>query len=173
MTFVWGIQAFLAVLLLRAAAHKLLHRQEFRSELRAYRLLPEASLSTAPFLLALAEIACIFSLIAAACLLSLYTFAMLVNLQRGNITIDCGCSGWLSPRKQLDYWLVIRNSCLIILALVASQLDMTNKPMALSETLIGISLLATLLFLYESAEQAISNSQRQRHWLKTRSEVAA
>lgn len=168
MSILLAIQGFFAVLFLRAAWHKLRHATAFGAELRAYRLLPENLLMPATLLLGLAEIVAAFSLHVAVPLLLLYTLAMGINIYRGNTRIDCGCGGWLSPRKQLDRNLVFRNLALAMLAMLALTISPDHHTLQITDFCVAALAFSVLCFLYEGSEQAISNHQRYRHWQQQR-----
>lgn len=172
MTLALALRLFLAILFARAAWHKLAHRQSFHGELTAYRLLPEPFTRPAVFGLAAAEIFCALCLLFsdAAIMLSillllLYAVAMAINLWRGNHRIDCGCGGWLTPRKTLSWILVGRNTCLALLGMSALFLPLPAD-LSSSEFCFVLFMTATLWLLYEGSEQAISNFQHYRHWKK-------
>jgi hypothetical protein len=56
-----------------------------------------------------------------------YAVAMYVNLRRGNILLDCGCS-WSYRRQPVSRTLVLRNLCLAALAL-AGTLPVVTRPL--------------------------------------------
>ncbi len=56
------------------------------------------------------------TVISAAGLLLLYGTVMLVNLLRGNVLLDCGCS-WGNARQAVSHALVARNAALAVLTL--------------------------------------------------------
>ena len=92
----------LALLLAVAAAHKLAGFRSFAATLGDYRLLPARAVSFVAVLTILAEIATASGLlvpalrapaaITAALIFSAYGAAIAVNIARGRVDIDCGCS---------------------------------------------------------------------------------
>jgi len=165
-----ALRIFFTTLFARAAWHKLSQRPSFQAELSAYKLLPDSLIRPAVYALASAEIFCILGLlfsntaiVVAMTLLLIYAVAMAVNLWRGNRYIDCGCGGWLSPRKTLSWALVLRN---LLLALLASICLFLPLPADLSSSNLLFALLIafTLWLLYETIEQMMSNAQQYVHW---------
>lgn len=173
MTVAIALRLFLAILFARAAWHKWSQADSFRAELSAYQLLPPLFIPSVAHLLAAMEIFCgaglfftHYAVMLAIVLLLLYATAMAINLWRGHHQIDCGCGGWLSPRKNLAWTLVWRNLVLALLAFIGLLLPI---PATLPPgEVISILLMAfTFWLLYEGLEQAISNSQHYQQWKKS------
>ncbi len=113
------------LLLLLAAVHKLTALPKFRATLTAYEIMPGALIAPASILVPIVEallgaawlfnIAPTFVAMTTAALLGSYLFAIAINLLRGRIHIDCGCTmGTAAGRdQQLSWGLVARNSILI------------------------------------------------------------
>jgi hypothetical protein len=93
--------------------------------LRNYRLLPERLLTPSLYAIIAFELLAVAGLLTnsrlgsgvAAGLLAIYTFSISINLVRGRLDIDCGCSG-PAIRHTLSVWLVVRNSGLLAAALL-------------------------------------------------------
>jgi len=167
------IRLALCVILLRTAWHKYRAYAQFRTELAAYRLLPETIVPITAIALMVTETLCatlllqfssLAGLLLCTLLLLVYGAAMTINLLKGRSNIDCGCSGPLAARKSISWSLVLRNVALASLAALAIPasngvaIRLADIPLILAGT-------ACSLFLYEAVEQALANSQRYRHWL--------
>lgn len=172
MSLALGLRLFLATLFARAAWHKLSQQPSFQAELSAYRLLPASFTLPTAYGLALAEIFCTLGLlfsnkaiVVAMILLVLYGLAMATNLWRGNRDIDCGCGGWLSPRKTLSWALVLRNLLLALLAFICLLLPAPSYQSS-GNILFALLIAFTIWLLYESTEQVMSNIQQHTQWKK-------
>ena len=126
--FAHAAAAGLGAVLLLGAIDKLREPAMFRDAVENYRLLPAAAVP------ALARALPLFEALAGALLLPgstrplgallalalllLVTAAIVINLLRGRDRIDCGCGGNL--HTPLGIGLVLRNSVLMLLALVAA-----------------------------------------------------
>ncbi len=105
-------------LFLFGALHKVRDIGQFKRVLMAYRLLPEAVISPAAWMVATAEVLLGFAalaqvpvaFVAGGAVLCVYALAMLVNLLRGRRFIDCGCGGDSQP---ITWGLIARNSILV------------------------------------------------------------
>lgn len=175
MSIALALRLFLATLFARAAWHKLSQRQSFQAELSAYRLVPASLMFPVVYGLAAAEIFCALGLLVsqaaiqvAIALLSIYATAMAINLWRGNRYIDCGCGGWLSPRKTLSWALVLRNFLLALLAFICLLLPVVARP-STGDVLFSLLIAFTLWLLYETIEQVISNIQQHAQWNRSSS----
>lgn len=177
MSIALALRLFLAALFARTAWHKWHDAVQFRSELRAYRLLPHTLVPLTAMLLALAESLCVILLlwlsstsgiVLALILLTLYTFVMAINLVRGHHDIDCGCSTSLSAPKKLSRWLLVRNF-LLILTTISSMSKITIVLFNTNDWILTVIITLTLLLVLEAFEQALANSQRYHHWQKVRS----
>jgi hypothetical protein len=171
-TIALALRIFLATLFARAAWHKLSQHQSFQAELSAYRLLPVSFTLPVVYGLAAAEIFCTLGLLffdsaiaLSIILLLMYAIAIAINLWRGNHRIDCGCGGWLSPRKTLSWALVWRNLLLASLAFICLFLPLPAD-LSSGNLLFALLITATLWLLYETSEQAISNLQHYVQWKK-------
>jgi hypothetical protein len=109
-----------------AAADKILHWRVLEGVIRNYRLLPDAMVKPAAYLLPPVELAVGCALLSgmllvpaagsAMALLLLFAVAMAVNIRRGRHFIDCGCHQSFL-RQTLRPALVVRN--LILTAMLA------------------------------------------------------
>jgi hypothetical protein len=179
MSMALALRLFLATLFARAAWHKMSQSQSFRAELSAYKLLPEFLIVPATYVLVATEIFCtagiLFSNIAieaAITLLLLYGAAIDINLWRGNRNIDCGCGGWLSPRKTLSGALVIRNLLLALLAFICLLLPAPAN-LSTGDMLLALLIAFVLWLLYEAIEQAMGNFQHYQQWKKQSSQTGS
>ena len=163
------------LLFLLAAVHKLTAQQDFRSTLTAYQLLPAALVIPAGIAVPVVEgilgAAWLVGLqpesvaIASAAVLAFYTFAIAVNLVRGRIHIDCGCSMGSSAGRdqQLSWGLVARNSILIAAALMAT-LPMTERSIGIIDYVTLVAGLLAIVLLYGAANQLLSNDAAIGTW---------
>ncbi|WBX84618.1 MauE/DoxX family redox-associated membrane protein [Sphingosinicella microcystinivorans] len=159
------VSLFLSGLLLASARHKLVDRTAFIQAVSAYHLLPNRLVAAASVFLALGELLIGVALLlpfaqpwagwAAALIFSTYAVAMSINLSRGLIDIDCGCSlgrsgfrlSWLHPA---------RNAILICLALL-TLVPMTGRPLIWFDLVQTAAAVIVLGFLYLAAEALLSN----------------
>lgn len=120
------VNVCLSILFLSAGLQKLLNRQAFAAILEQYTLLSAIILTPAAVIIPWLEMACALALLlpdlhqlavaVIVLLLLVYAAAMLVNVRRGNVNIDCGCSFGVS-QQTISMALVWRNSLLAIIAL--------------------------------------------------------
>lgn len=177
-----------AILFLLAAVHKLSNRSEFLAILGAYKVLPPLLLRPASLIIPNLEIVIALGWfligvlgvqlravpIISAGLLLVYGSAIAINLFRGRLDIDCGCSFSSSKveksesAQQISGALVWRNSVLSLLALLAVIPTSTRQ----INTLDYLSLLtATVVcvLIYAAMNQLIANNHSMKPWLnKTR-----
>jgi len=156
-----ALRGALALLFGAAAFHKARDLPAFRSILADYRLVPHSSVPIiAAFLIALeAALAAALPLPvwhgptawAAVALLALYTGAIAVNLARGRRHIDCGCGG-PALRQPLGPWLLLRNGCLVLGALVAAG-PPASRPLVPLDVLTVMACVTSLSLLYTAAGQ--------------------
>lgn len=112
-----------------AGARKLLHAQEFRGIVAAYRLLPAgaevvvaALMGPLELLLGLASIlhwGMPVTALAVATLLIVFAAAMAINIRRGRAAIECGCFR-TALRQELEWRLVARNVACALAVVAAS-----------------------------------------------------
>lgn len=173
-----AISIGLGLMFLLAAYHKLANGAEFRVTLLEYQLLPEWLVSPASRIIPVVEIllGCSWLLsgygqaataVASASLLGIYALAIGINLYRGRVHFDCGCSfgGKDDSEQFLSGGLVVRNLILIAAALV-TLLPATTRSFGSGDyaTLAAVLLAATLLFA--AANQLISNRASINTWRK-------
>ncbi len=162
----------LALLLLRAAVHKLRDVAAFRAAVAAYALLPRAGVGPVAVVLIAVELALGAALLrggivtlpgalGAAMLVAVYTTAIAVNLLRGRRHIDCGCTG-AAGRQRLSGHLVLRNGGIVFAALALAALaDMAPgqaRPLTWVDGVTVVAGLGTLALLYAATETLIGNA---------------
>ena len=163
------------LLLLLAAVHKLTALQKFRATLAAYELLPGAVLAPVSILVPIIEallgaawllgIQLVLVAFASAVLLASYTSAIAINIIRGRIHIDCGCSmgGTAGRDQQLSWSLVVRNSILIMAALTAT-LPATERAVGFVDYVTLVAGLLAIVLLYGAANQLLNNAAAIGTW---------
>ena len=163
----------LGLLFLTASVHKLSGFATFSRQLREYRLLPESLVVPASAGIVIAELALgagwLFwsgnFIVAAASvvLLGSYALAIAINIRRGRIHIDCGCTLGSENSPPLSSGLVIRNLVLIGAALVAA-LPTRPRELAVGDyTTLGAGILV-LLLLYAATNQLLANHAAMGTW---------
>lgn len=88
--------------------------------------------------------------------LLLYAFAMWLNLRRGNVLLDCGCS-WGSARHPIGYGLVARNivlSCIAGILIVPSN----DRPLEFLDWIAIVSGLALMVLIYSIMSRISMNT---------------
>jgi hypothetical protein len=157
-----------------ALLHKVRAWPRFNASMAAYRLIPDALVGPAAGLLIAAEALTVVLLVvshwlagaSAALLLSLYALAIVVSVLRGRTHIDCGCGDEPTP---VSWTLVLRNVCLIGLAVFSAQLQAAGALDSGAAWLAGAVSLALALVgfgIYQAVEQLFANRGRhQRLWL--------
>ena len=156
--------AVLVLVFVRGLWHKLADHALFRVILADYGLLPERLLPAAAVGIAVAEAVVVAGLvlpatrpaaaIGAAILLALYAGAIAINLNRGHVTIDCGCGG---PGHGLSWLLVARNVALVAVAGLAA-LPASGRDLGAADAAILALAAVTVWLLIAGLEQAASNS---------------
>jgi hypothetical protein len=163
------------LLFLLAAVHKISTAQQFRVILEEYQVMPRVLAGLVARIVPLLEV--LLSIgwfagyqpelvaISSAALLTMYTSAIGLNLLRGRIHIGCGCGvgGSSDGDQQLSSGLILRNTVLIAIALVAA-IPVTARPFAvLDYVTLGTTLLAGTL-LYAGANQLLANGAAIGTW---------
>jgi hypothetical protein len=94
-------------------------------------------------------------------LLLLYAFAMTVNLIRGNVLLDCGCT-WGPSRQSVRPALIIRNALLSVIAFALTAPVGSRDLAAIDKASILIATLTSVL-LYGAANRllALDGSQAE------------
>ena len=163
------------LLFLLAAVHKLTEFQKFRATFSAYEVLPRVLIAPVSILVPSIEallgaswllgIQTGFVAVASAIVLASYTAAIAVNLLRGRIHIDCGCSMGASAGRdqQLSWGLVARNSILVIAALTAT-LPATERAIGYVDYVTLVAGLLAIVLLYGAANQLLNNGAAIGTW---------
>ena len=169
--FVTTSTAFIGLFFVMSGFHKAINYVVFLEVLSDYRLLHNRVLGVVAIALTLAEMtigtvlllpstvlsAVIFHSVAnaAALLLALYSLAMAINLFRGRVHIDCGCS--FQQRKiTLSNWHLLRNTLLIGLALVI-RLPVTDRILILPDFIAMLAALVAFGLIYLCTETMLAN----------------
>jgi len=163
------------LLFLLAAVHKLTTLPKFRATLTAYEIMPGALIAPASILVPIVEallgaawllnVEPTIVAMTTAALLASYLSAIAVNLLRGRIHIDCGCTmGASAGRDQLLSWgLVGRNSILIVAALSAT-VPITERAIGLVDYVTLVAGLLAIVLLYGAANQLLNNGAAIGTW---------
>ncbi len=147
----------LAFVFLFAVIHKLKAPAVFTTTLKNYRLLPERLLTPSSYAIIALEFLAVAGLLAnsrlgtvvAAALLAVYSLAISVNLVRGRLDIDCGCSG-PAIRQTLNAWLVVRNVGFLAVALLT--LPVSNpRPLSFLDWFTTFAAVITFVLIYSAA----------------------
>ncbi|MBH8610209.1 MauE/DoxX family redox-associated membrane protein [Pseudomonas mohnii] len=156
----------IAVLLASAATHKVRAPARFARQLADYQLLPDSLVRPVARLVPLLELAIAFALLlpvsrgwaalSAASLLALYAAAIGINLWRGRRDIDCGCAG-PDQAQPLRPVLLLRNSVLVVLALLASVAPIA-RDMTLFDGFVTVAAAAVALLIYAAADGLLANA---------------
>jgi hypothetical protein len=163
------------LLFLLAAIHKFSTAQQFRVILEEYQVMPRALAGSVARIVPLLEVMLSIGwftgyrpqlvALSSAALLAIYTSAIGVNLLRGRIHIGCGCgvAGSSDGDQQLSSGLILRNSVLIAIALVAV-IPTTVRGFAVIDYItLATTLLASAL-LYLAANQLLANGAAIGTW---------
>lgn len=178
------IQAFMTLLFATALLHKLADVRQFVGVLRDYRLVPQAIVKPAAYMVLLAEGGVVLLLIMrpieggmlATSLLAAYALGMGVNILRGRTYIDCGCHWQLQRQIQkqmqkrgahtLSLNLILRNIGLAVLALIlyATPLYLTMTPPTGADYMLGVSAAVFFFTAYMVADILIMQARAIRHY---------
>ena len=165
------------LLFLLAAVHKLTALQKFRATLSAYEVLPGALTAPAsiliPFIEALLGTAWLLAMqpvivaFTSAAVLGGYTSGIAINLLRGRIYIDCGCSmgGSAGRDQQLSWGLVARN-CILIVAALTATVPATERVIGVVDYVTLVAGLLAIVLLYGAANQLLNNGAAIGTWRK-------
>ena len=161
----WIASLCLGVLWLGAALGKWRAGREFQQVLGAYKLLPLGLVPAVALLLPLLELCLALGLIVpvmqrlaaslSAVLLLAYALAMAINLLRGRIHIDCGCS--LGKKQAISWWLVTRNCALSSVSL-GLLLPLTERQWHLEDAVITLLVAVFICVAYPAVIMIIGNS---------------
>ncbi len=168
----------LGLMFLFAGVHKLKDSTGFRDTLREYRLLPEQLIAPVAFLLPLGEVLLGFSwlfvswlqsatAVVSAGVLTIYSAAIGINLARGRVHFDCGCSfaGRRGSEQFLSQGLIYRNLILLTAAAIAL-LPHTARSLQISDFVILSAALLAIFLLYAAANQLLANGAAINTWRK-------
>ena len=167
------------LLFLLAAVHKFATAQQFRVILEEYRVMPRVLAGPVARIVPLLEVVLSVGWFAAyrpeliavssAALLAVYTSAIGINLLRGRIHIGCGCgvAGSSDGDQQLSSALILRNTILILIALVAVIPTTARSFGVIDYVTLGSTLLASAL-LYAGANQLLANGAAIGTWRNKR-----
>lgn len=163
------------LLFLLAAVHKFSTAQQFRIILEEYQVMPRVLAGVVARIVPLVEV--VLSVgwftgfrpglvaISSAALLGVYTGAIGINLLRGRIHIGCGCgvAGSTDGDQQLSSGLILRNSVLIAIALVAVT-PTTVRAFAVIDYVTLVTTLLASALLYMAANQLLANGAAIGTW---------
>lgn len=157
---------FFSLLFAGTAWHKWQAIHQTATAIATYRLIPVAWCYPAAYAVAGMESLAVLLLwvtptigvVVIIGLLACYAVAIQINLHRGRTNMDCGCGG---VPIRLTPWLVVRNVVLIgfasLILLAKSQVHLTWVDLTIS-----ILIAVTLLVLYYTGEQLLSNRGQQQ-----------
>jgi hypothetical protein len=163
------------LLFLLAAVHKLTTLPKFRATLTAYEIMPGALIAPASILVPIVEallgVAWLLNLeptlvaMTTAALLTSYMSAIAINLLRGRVHIDCGCTMGASAGRdqQLSWGLVARNAILIMAALTAT-VPTSERAIGLVDYVTLVASLLAIVLLYGAANQLLNNNAAIGTW---------
>ncbi len=152
-----------------AASHKLHDMGDFRVVLATYRVLPDALIGFAAWVVVGVEVAVgigvllqrVEALVAAIALLLGYAAAMGLNIARGRRDIDCGCGGTAQP---LSLGLVARNAILALGTAIAL-LPSSERALHWLDFVSVIAATAVLGLLYAATNQLLAARARLEEWV--------
>jgi uncharacterized membrane protein YphA (DoxX/SURF4 family) len=169
----------LGLLLVAAAWHKLSSLPQFTAVVADYQLLPQFLVSPTALIVPLAEL--VFGLAwltgfaipwiapLTAGMFALYAVAIAINLVRGRLHISCGCGlGAVSAENQhLSWVLVLRNTLLVAVALLAI-IPVSGRSLGGLDWLTLSAALIATGFLYLGGSQLLQNGAAIRSWRNPR-----
>lgn len=143
----------LALILLFSVLDKIKNWKKSHSKVEAYGILPSNLIKPLNFLFVILELYLCLVLITKQphildimlfiLIMGIYTSAIAINLHKGHVQISCGCGGVLESNR-LTPFLIYRNLCLIIIALILLSEEKRNYSTLES---IHAMLLASILLL--------------------------
>lgn len=163
------------LLLLLAAVHKLTALPKFRATLSAYEIMPGALIAPASMLVPIIEallgaawligLEPTFVAMTTTALLASYMSAIAINLLRGRVHIDCGCTMGASAGRdqQLSWGLVARNAILIMAALAAT-VPTSERAIGFVDYVTLVAGLLAIILLYGAANQLLNNNAAIGTW---------
>lgn len=155
----------LFVLFISAGFDKLTNRQAFSEVLVGYQILPAGLVRLATVVIPLVEIALAVALlwyqaalvvVAIAGLLAVYGVAILINIRRGNLSLDCGCQ-FGEARQSISMGLVYRNLGLVCASLLLLLPTVDRLLVSLDYGAIMFGVLLSVLF-YITLNKLIANA---------------
>jgi hypothetical protein len=159
--------AFIALVFVRAAWHKLNDFAAFTGFVADYELLPPPLVRPASAALTATEMAVPVAMLVpggqpvgavlAAGLLGLYAAAMGVNILRGRTRIECGCGGAPSLLSPL---LLVRNA--VLAGIAAVPLAVGGGPLSFGDAAAAVLLGFLLWAFFLLSEQVLANGIRAR-----------
>ncbi|MBX2837411.1 MAG: hypothetical protein KTR35_11190 [Gammaproteobacteria bacterium] len=165
-------------MLVLAALHKFTSISGFRVILIEYQILPDKLVPLTSYLIPSFELvlgaAWILSIyfngltaFGTAILLFVYAVAMGINIKRGRVHFDCGCSfgGSAKAGPILSIGHIVRNIILIAGALI-TLLPVTERAIGLSDFLVLLATILTIAFLLGSINQLLANRAAISVWRK-------
>ena len=169
------ISLYFGLLFLLAAAHKLSAPAHFRAVLEAYELMQRAFATpvarAVPLIefvlgiswLVLPKVAIVAAISTA--LIALYSFGIAVNLYRGRTHIDCGCTmgGPVHGHQKLSHALIVRNSVLVVVALV-SMVPANERVLGLLDYVTLLPVLILGVLLHVASNQLMGNDAAMKVW---------
>ena len=163
------------LLLLLAAVHKLTALPKFRATLSAYEIMPGALIAPASMLVPIIEallgaawligLEPTFVAMTTTALLASYMSAIAINLLRGRVHIDCGCTMGASAGRdqQLSWGLVARNAILIMAALAAT-VPTSERAIGFVDYVTLVAGLLAIILPYGAANQLLNNNAAIGTW---------
>jgi len=157
------IAVAIALLYGHAALHKWRSPARFTATIDAYRLVPRAMSPLLGILVPLLETSIAGGLLigvtrpyaaaGGAVVLLVYAVAIGINLQRGRVDLDCGCTG-PAERRPIAAWMIGRNAMLAgILATVAA--PWAPRPLTAIDGVTIVGGLVTCLLVYTAVDRLL------------------
>ncbi len=167
------------LLFLIAGIHKLANRSEFQGIIENYKLIPQKFSKAIVLILGVTELTLaagwltsqsLATPVASICLLSIYTLSIAINLVRGRVYIDCGCSFSKFDKllnrtngSHLSLGLVIRNLSLILI-MMASLLPSNSRILNYLDYMNLLFSLICIVAIYAAANQLLRNNNEISSW---------
>lgn len=155
----------LSVIFASAASHKLKNLSWFRLQVQEYELVPKLLVPIVALILPIIEVIAALGLlwsisrpyagVLGLVLISLYALAITINLLKGRVDIDCGCSG-PAMKQPLQSGLLVRNLFLAIFAF-GSIFPNFERLLGLHDFFIAIAAATTAVLLYTAADLWLAN----------------
>lgn len=159
--------AYISLIFLQAAWHKLSNFESFSGFVSDYQIVPEWAVPAVSSGVITAEVVItltlifpgtrVFGALLAIAMLVIYTAAMTTNIVRGRKRLECGCG---AASQSLSWSLVVRNValiCVAALALLSDKAGLSNIELVVSFAG-GFTLWLGFVFI----EQILANASRVR-----------